>query len=99
MHAPIEDVEVRDEADQPGTAPWKRVEDANLDVDVIVQAPEPGIDWLRQGIVHQQPDPRAPVRGLDELERNQVSAQVVADQVALDVDTALGLVDETQAQA
>ena len=90
VHAPVQDIEVRDKADQPGAAPRKGIEYANLDVDVVVQAQEARIDGLGQGVVHEQSHPDTAICSLDQLERDEIATQVIADQVTLDIDAPLG---------
>ncbi len=65
MHTPVENVEIRDKADQSGAASREGIEYANLDIDMVVQAQEAGIDRLGQGIIHEQPHPHAAICGLD----------------------------------
>ena len=99
MHAPIENIEIGDEADQPGTTARKRIEDTNFDFHVVIETQQATVYGLRQRIVHQQPDANTTVGSLDELQGDQIATEVVANQVTLDVDTAFCALDQSNTHA
>ena len=97
VHPPIQQVEVHQETQHSGTVPRERVEDANLNALVIVEHGQAVIAAQGERIIHQQTHTDTPACRLDQAQCDQVAADVIANQVTLDVDTQLGRVDQGEA--
>ncbi len=52
VHAAVENIEVCDKADEPRAATREGIENTDLNVDVVVQAQQAGIDRFGQRIIH-----------------------------------------------
>ncbi len=68
-----------------------RIEQAHLDVRMLVQCAIVGIAAPRVDIVEKQPDPDATVGRLDHLVGEQAAGQVVLPVVVLQVEASLGM--------
>ena len=86
VHSPVKNIKVGDKTHEAGATPRKRIEYPNFDVDVIVNGYEARIDFLSQGVVHEQSYPYTAICGFYQPEGDKVAAQIIANQVALNVD-------------
>ena len=94
VHAPVRRLEVQQEVQHRAAAARDGIEEANLDVRVLIEPQQVLVLDRREHVVEQEANPNTAIRRLDELAGEDQSGAVVLDQEILCIDAALGLVDQ-----